>query len=145
MKAQCQTLGEYMQYVDKVRSYASTLPISEAVDRAVDECIDQGILREFLLVNKAEVRYMSIFEYDEEETRRAMRKTEYERGMAEGKSESILFLLEELGTVPEALRRHILDQYDPAVLRQWLKAARFSRCNQQNFMLAYMKNATIKC
>lgn len=123
LKAQCQTLGEYMQYVDKVRSYASTLPISEAVDRAVDECIDQGILREFLLVNKAEVRYMSIFEYDEEETRRAMRKTEYERGMAEGKSESILFLLEEMGTVPEALRRHILDQYDPAVLRQWLKAA----------------------
>ena len=76
---------------------------------------------------KAEVRYMSIFEYDEEETRRAMRKTEYERGMAEGmakgKSESILFLLEELGTVPEALRRNILDQCDPAVLRRWLKTA----------------------
>ncbi|MDE7269890.1 MAG: hypothetical protein K2N81_05390, partial [Acetatifactor sp.] len=75
------------------------------------------------------------FEYDEEETRRAMRKTEYERGMAEGmsegmtkgkaegKAESILFLLEELGTVPEALRRHILAQCDPAVLQQWLKAA----------------------
>ncbi|MDE7270721.1 MAG: hypothetical protein K2N81_09660, partial [Acetatifactor sp.] len=60
LKAQCQTLGEYMQYVDKVRSYAGSFPIHEAVDRAVDECIDQGILREFLLVNKAEVRYMSI-------------------------------------------------------------------------------------
>lgn len=123
LKAQCQTLGEYMQYVDKVRSYAGSLPIYEAVDRAVDECIDQGILREFLLVNKAEVRYMSIFEYDEEETRRAMRKTEYERGMTEGKAESVLFLLEELGTVPEALRKHILAQCDPAVLQQWLKAA----------------------
>lgn len=131
LKAQCQTLGEYMQYVDKVRFYAGSLPVGEAVDRAVDECIDQGVLREFLLVNKAEVRFMSIFEYDEEETRRAMRKTEYERGVAEGmmegmtkgKAEAVLLLLEELGTVPETLRKRILDQYDPTVLRQWLKAA----------------------
>ncbi len=139
LKSQCQTLGEYMQYVDKVRSYARSLPIGEAVDRAVDECIDQGILREFLLVNKAEVRYMSIFEYDEEATRRAMRKTEYERGVAEGKaegiaegmttgkaegkSESVLFLLEEMGVVPEHLRKQILSQQDLKVLQQWLKAA----------------------
>ncbi len=34
-----------------------------------------------------------------------------------------LLLLEELGTVPEALQRHILAQCDPAVLQQWLKAA----------------------
>lgn len=127
LKAHCRTLGEYMRYVDKVRFYAGSFPIGEAVDRAVDECIDQGILREFLLINKAEVRFMSIFEYDEEETRRAMRKTEYERGVAEGKAEgkaeAVLILLEELGFVPEELRTRILAQQSSAVLQQWLKSA----------------------
>ncbi|MDE6699600.1 MAG: Rpn family recombination-promoting nuclease/putative transposase [Acetatifactor sp.] len=137
LKTQCQTLGEYMRYVDKVRLYARSLPIGEAVDRAVDECIDQGILREFLLVNKAEVRFMSIFEYDEEETRRAMRKTEYERGMAEGmtkgKAESVLFFLEKLGAVPEYLQEQILSQQDLGVLQQWLQAAAVAK-NIESFM-----------
>lgn len=70
---------------------------------------------------------MSIFEYDEEETRRAMRKTEYERGVAEGKAEgkaeAVLILLEELGFVPEELRTRILAQQSSVVLQQWLKSA----------------------
>ncbi|MCM1561194.1 MAG: hypothetical protein NC123_16885 [Butyrivibrio sp.] len=37
------------------------MPMEEAVDRAVDECIREGILREFLLANKAEVKRMSIY------------------------------------------------------------------------------------
>lgn len=131
LKAQCQTLREYMQYVDKVREYAEHLPIDEAVNRAVDECIDQGILRAFLLANKAEVRAMSIFEYNEEETRRAIRETEYERGVAEGitegmatgKAEAVLLFLEELAPVPEEIRQQIMAQRDAVVLQRWLKAA----------------------
>lgn len=84
MKRQCRTLEEYMKYVDRVREYAASMPMEEAVDRAVDECIDEGILRDFLLANKAEVKRMSIYEYDEEATRQAIRIEEYERGKAEG-------------------------------------------------------------
>lgn len=84
LKRQCSTLSEYMQYVDRVRGYALTMPMQKAVDRAVDECIDEGILRDFLLANKAEVKSMSIYEYDEEATRQAIRIEEYERGIAEG-------------------------------------------------------------
>lgn len=84
LKEQCRTLKEYMQYVDRVRKYAALMPMEEAVDRAVDECIDEGILRDFLLANKAEVKRMSIYEYDEEATRRALRIEEYERGIKKG-------------------------------------------------------------
>lgn len=87
LKEQCRTLGEYMQYVGKVRGYAASLPMEEAVERAVDECIETGILRDFLLGNKAEVKRMSIYEYDEEATRRAIRAEEYERGWEEGRTE----------------------------------------------------------
>lgn len=80
---------------------------------------------------------MSIFEYDEEETRRAMRKTEYERGMAEGmtkgKAESVLFFLEKLGAVPEYLQEQILSQQDLGVLQQWLQAAAVAK-NIESFM-----------
>lgn len=84
LKEQCRTLGEYMQYVGKVQGYAASLSMEVAVERAVDECIQAGILRDFLLANKAEVKRMSIYEYDEEETRRAIRAEEYERGMEDG-------------------------------------------------------------
>ena len=62
----CQILKEYAQYVSKVRTYKKTLKLNEAVEKAVEECIQEGILREFLLKHRAEVVAMSIFEYDRE-------------------------------------------------------------------------------
>ena len=81
---QCQTLKEYAQYVHCVRKYAKELELSEAVEHAVDECIQKGILSKFLRANKAEVISMSIFEYDKEEEERKLRKAEYEAGVAYG-------------------------------------------------------------
>ena len=81
---QCQTLKEYAQYVHCVRKYAKELELSETIEHAVDECIQKGILSEFLRANKAEVISMSIFEYDKEEEERKLRKAEYEAGVADG-------------------------------------------------------------
>ena len=52
---QCKILREYAQYVEKVREYASTMDLNAAVEKAVDECIHQGILEEFLRANRMEV------------------------------------------------------------------------------------------
>mgnify|MGYP005903151515 CR=1 FL=1 len=81
---QCQTLREYAQYVACVRRYAKEFELNEAVKLAVDECIRNNILSEFLRKNKAEVIAMSIFEYDKEEEERKLRKAEYEAGVAAG-------------------------------------------------------------
>ena len=81
---QCQTLREYAQYVNCVRKYARELELNEAVKLAVDECIRNNILSEFLRANKSEVISMSIFEYDKEEEERKLRKAEYEAGVADG-------------------------------------------------------------
>ena len=40
----CQILKEYAQYVSKVRTYKKTLSLNEAVEKAVEECIQEGIL-----------------------------------------------------------------------------------------------------
>ena len=70
----CQTLKEYSQYVAKVRKYAAGMPLDQAVEYAVDECIKENILADFLRKNRAEVISMSIFEYDKEEEEKKLRK-----------------------------------------------------------------------
>ena len=86
---QCQTLREYAQYVACVRRYAKEFELNEAVKLAVDECIRNNILSEFLRANKSEVISMSIFEYDKEEEERKLRKAEYESGVADGFNDGI--------------------------------------------------------
>ncbi len=83
----CQILKEYAQYVSKVRIYKKTLKLNEAVEKAVEECIQEGILREFLLKHRAEVVAMSIFEYDREWEEEILRKEEFEAGRELGKEE----------------------------------------------------------
>ena len=82
----CQTLKEYAQYVAKVRKYTSLgeLSLEEAVECAVEECIKEGILAEFLIQNRAEVISMSIFEYNKDEEEKKLRKAEFEAGREAG-------------------------------------------------------------
>lgn len=79
----CRTLREYMQYVNCVRYYMDEqgMKLSEAVEHAVNECIEKGIMADFLRENKAEAVSMSIFEYNEAEEKEKMRKAEYAAGM----------------------------------------------------------------
>ena len=89
---QCQILREYAQYVAKVREYAGRIELDEAVEQAVNDCIQSGILAEFLRKNKSEVIAMSIFEYDKEEEERKLRKAEYEAGIEAGKKETAVVM-----------------------------------------------------
>lgn len=59
--------------------------MDQAVEHAVDECIKENILADFLRKNRAEVISMSIFEYDKEEEKK-LRKAEYEAGVEAGVS-----------------------------------------------------------
>lgn len=83
----CRLLKEYAQYVAQVRTFAGTLPLSEAVEEAVNFCIDNGILSDFLLKNRAEAIAVSIFEYDEEKHMKSERKEWREIGYREGHEE----------------------------------------------------------
>ena len=83
----CQRLKEYMIFVEKVRIYAAQMDIAAAVERAVDECISEGILADFLSEHRAEAIAMSIYEYDEEKHIKAERQEHYERGKQDGLEE----------------------------------------------------------
>lgn len=76
----CRTLHDYAEYTARVREYAAVMILDEAVERAITECINEGILADFLKKNRAEAKKVSIYEYDEE---RHMRQTR-EEGVEEG-------------------------------------------------------------
>ena len=58
--------------------------LDDAVNRAVDECIKNDILADFLRKNQAEVVMTSIFEYNKEEEERKLRTAERQAGYDEG-------------------------------------------------------------
>ena len=50
-------------------------------------------------------------------------KDERAEGKVEGKAESILFLLQDIGSVPDGLRNKILKEQDMEILLKYLKLA----------------------
>lgn len=80
----CRTLREYMQFVEKVRSLQKELGIEAAVRQAVEECIGENILRDFLKEHREEVIGMSIWEFKEDLYREAMQLDALENGRSEG-------------------------------------------------------------
>lgn len=90
----CKSLQDYAIFVYKVRNLAKRYPIEKAVQKAVEECIAQNHLREYLEKYRDEVIEMSIYEYNEEQAMKYIRKDEYMKGKndgkAEGKAEAII-------------------------------------------------------
>ena len=84
LKEKCPALKEYVIYVERIRSYVKTLPLEEAVEKAIDDCIKENVLRDFLTKQRAEVFKMSIYEYDEERELKLMLADERELGIQQG-------------------------------------------------------------
>ena len=82
----CRQLSDYAQFVSEVRKRLSKkIPLSEAVNETVEDCIQRGILAEFLSKNRAEVIKVSIYEYDEEKVKRMFKEECMKLGMEQGK------------------------------------------------------------
>lgn len=124
----CQMLKEYMLFTIKIRENQKVMELRNAVNKAVEDCIREGILSEFLEEQRAEVVAMSIFEYDAEKHIRLEKEESYEEGKAEGKAESILILLYKKGDLPKETENRILAEKDDAVLDRWLILAAASDC-----------------
>ena len=124
---QCRVLKEYAQYVSRVRKYVRKMGLDAAVHRAVDECIREGILAEFLQQNRAEVEAVSIFEYDKEEEERKLREAEYEggwqAGLQAGQRAAILQMAREFQLEDEAVTEFLCKNLgiDEAEARKMIK------------------------
>ena len=121
LKERCPALREYMQYVEKVRENRKNMPLEEAVEEAIRYCIRNGILKEFLLRQRAEVRKMSIYEYDKEREFELIRRDEREIGIElgvkqgieqekENNIKSIIALCQEFGSSRDIIVEKLIEQ-----------------------------------
>ena len=83
----CKDLQDYVEYTHRVRTYAETIPIEEAVEKAINEYIQEDILKDFLEANRAEAIKVSIYEYNEQEHIRMEREDAFEDGRKLGLDE----------------------------------------------------------
>ena len=93
LKDACRTLRDYAVYTDKIRMYTETMELPEAVDRAINECIEEDVLRDFLMEHKEEARAMSIFEYDQERHMQQEREAGIEKGRRQGEEQLLCRLV----------------------------------------------------
>lgn len=81
----CQALFEYSYLIQKIRDFLSHGMILEAaVDSAVEDCIQNNILADFLIKHREEAKFMILSEYNEE----LHLKTLFEDGLKQGKTEA---------------------------------------------------------
>lgn len=120
----CQTLHDYAVFVDLVRKCRQNMELEDAVEYAVGECIEKGVLAEFLKENKAEVVKMGIYEYNEEEHIQMEREDAKKEGIQEGQQQGEARInrlnnrLIELGRVEDVVRAASDIEYQKRLLEE---------------------------
>ena len=84
IKRSCKTLSDYQTYVFLVQAYSETMPIEKAVSTAIEECIGNNVLREFLEKERAVVMSLSVFEFNKVREFKIVREDEREEGIRIG-------------------------------------------------------------
>lgn len=107
----CHTLRDYSEYVARIGTYSAEMPLTDAVEKAITECIHENILRDFLLKNRAEAKAMSIYEYDEEKTLRMFREEGYEDGERNGKIQATIEMCLEFNLSSDAIVQKLMTKF----------------------------------
>ena len=107
----CHTLRDYSEYVARIRTYSAEMPLTDAVEKAITECIHENILRDFLLENRVEAKAMSIYEYDEEKTLRMFREEGYEDGERNGKIQATIEMCLEFNLSSDEILQRLMTKF----------------------------------
>ncbi len=87
----CRRLEEYAIFVEKLRKCVRQYPnqLGMAITKAIDECVAEHILRDFLIEHKSEVLEMVLYSFDKELYESDLKQTAYEEGEQNGIQEGM--------------------------------------------------------
>ena len=83
---ECLVLREYTAFVSRVReNHNAGMELNQAVEKAIDDCIADHILEDFLIERRDEVRHMVVIDNTWERREQLIREEEREDGRREGR------------------------------------------------------------
>ena len=81
----CRRLEEYSIFVQCVREYIQSEPsVEDALEKAIDTCINQDVLADFLKKHRAEVTNMILTTYDKDLYEKTLKEDAREEGLESG-------------------------------------------------------------
>lgn len=111
----CRILREYSELVQISREYMQKEDnLRKALSNAIDDCIDKGILSEFLRGNRMEVLGMFLEEFDAEKYERSIRREGHDEGHKEGVKEGIrctIEILQEINQTRDKAKEKMIEKY----------------------------------
>ena len=115
--ANCPTLRDYMYFVDLVRNYHfqnGFIDLENAIRQAIDQCIRENVLKDFLIENRMEVMHVMTLDFTFERRLELQRAEAEEEGMQQKlteqiqkkiyKGKSLEQIADELEETPDAIR-----------------------------------------
>ena len=107
----CRPLYEYSYFVDNVYHYKRKYGnIELAIDKAINKCCEENILKDILIAHKSEVKDMILTEFDEAEYIEMVKKDAREEGREEGRESLIKDMLAD-DLIPDEVRKLIIEKY----------------------------------
>jgi hypothetical protein len=99
---QCKRLEEYSIFIAKIdEGLTQGIGSQQAIENAINYCIDHNIMSDILSRNRAEVIGMILMEYDEQKTMDYLRREAMEDGREEGRILDLHSLMETMNLTPE--------------------------------------------
>ena len=101
--------------IDKIRKYEKTMGLNEAMIKAVEECINENILKDILLKRKGEVINMLTAEWNLKTALQVEREEGREEGEARGEARTTDKVLELIrkGLSPAEIEKELMRSYTP--------------------------------
>ena len=84
--ARCKTLNEYSRFIYLIREKARDMKLHQAVEKTIDECMKEGLLKDFLKKNGGEIMSILCHELTREECEAIRENDGYLRGLEEGEA-----------------------------------------------------------
>lgn len=114
--SRCRVLADYSRFVDRIRDYEKEMSLEDAIDHAVRYCIDNDILKQYLLKNRKEVKNMTLTEFNEERYGELCKKEGlvegFEKGRIEGRVEEIIQIYDEIGLTKDEIVQKIAERLE---------------------------------
>ena len=88
------------------------MELQYAVYLAIEECIRENVLREFLIKYRAEVIAMMLYDYDMEKHIKSEKAYEYERGMKQGTILMLRNLMQTMNITEAEAKKYLKLEWD---------------------------------